>query len=78
MSINKVQTISRNGRKEFAVLPYADFLKLQSELQDYADLRCLRESRDAEATAPTVGLTEVKQRLLKRTPTRSAPGKSRR
>jgi hypothetical protein len=78
MSIHKVQTISRNGRKEFAVLPYADFLKLRAELEDYEDLRCLREARDAEATAPTVGLTEVKQRLLKRAPTRNAPGKPRR
>ena len=78
MSISKVQTISRNGRKEFAVLPYADFLKLQEELEDYEDLRCLREAHDAEATAPTVGMTEVKQRLLRRMPTRSAPNKSRR
>jgi hypothetical protein len=77
MSINKVQTISRNGRKEFAVLPYADFLKLRSELEDYEDLRCLREARDAEVTAATVGLTDVKQRLLKRTPTGSASGKPR-
>jgi hypothetical protein len=78
MSIRKVQTIIRNGRKEFAVLPYADFLKLRAELEDYDDLRCLREARDAEATAPTVGLAEVKQRLLKRATTRSASGKPRR
>lgn len=78
MSINKVQTISRNGRKEFAVLPYADFLKLRAELEDYEDLRCLREARDAEATAATLGLTEVKQRLLKRTSTGNASGKPRR
>ena len=46
-----MQTIGKNGRKEFAVLPYADFLKLRAELDDYVDLRCLREARDAEATA---------------------------
>ena len=78
MSINKVQTISRNGRKEFAVLPYADFLKLRAEQEDYEDLRCLREARDAEATAPTTTLVEVKQRLLRRTSTRSASGRPRR
>jgi hypothetical protein len=78
MTIHKVQTIGKNGRKEFAVLPYADFLKLRAELDDYVDLRCLREARDAEATAPTVGLNEAKQRLLKRAPTRNAPCKPRR
>jgi hypothetical protein len=70
MAIEKVQTIGRNGKKEFAVLPYADFLRLQMAAEDYDDLRCLREARAAEGCAPTIGLREAKQRLLKRAPAR--------
>jgi hypothetical protein len=77
MTIQRVQTIGKNGRKEFAVLPYADFLELQAELEDYEDLRCLREAKEAESNAPTIGLPEAKLRLLKRTTTRMTVRKSR-
>ena len=70
MTIAKVQTIGKNGKKEFAVLPYADFLKLQAALDDYGDLRSLREARAAEANAPTIILSEANRRLLGRSPVR--------
>jgi hypothetical protein len=75
MTIPKVQTIGKNGKKEFAVLPYADFLKLQAALDDYGDLRSLREARAAEADAPAISLSEARRRLLGRAP---IPGASRR
>lgn len=40
----KVQIIEKDGKKAFAVLPYEEFLRLQEELEDYEDLRCLREA----------------------------------
>ncbi len=36
------QIIEKDGKKELAVLPYEDFLRLQQELEDYEDLRTLR------------------------------------
>jgi len=78
MTISKVQTIGKNGKKEFAVLPYADFLKLQAALDDYDDLRSLREARAAETNAPTISLSEAKRRLLGRTPARHASRRTRR
>jgi hypothetical protein len=77
MTIHRVQTIGKNGSKEFAVLPYADFLKLQAELEDYEDLRCLREAKEAESNVPTIGLPEAKSRLLERTRTRRVARKPR-
>ena len=44
----RAQIIKKNGKKEYAVLPYEEFLKVQEELEDYDDLRCLREAKEAE------------------------------
>jgi hypothetical protein len=57
------QIIEKNGKKEYAVLPYAVFLKLQEELENYEDLRCLREAKAAEKNAQTIGLAELKKKL---------------
>jgi hypothetical protein len=53
--------------KEFAVLPYDDYLKLQEDMEDYEDLRCLREAKESEKEAPTMGLSELKRKLMRRT-----------
>ena len=48
MSIHP-QIIGRAGKKEFAVIPYEEFLLLQEALEDYDDLRLLREEKSASA-----------------------------
>ncbi len=68
------QIIKKNGKNEYAVLPYEEFLRVQEELQDYEDLRCLREAKRSERAAPTVGLAELKRRIKRRT---SRSGKRR-
>ena len=55
------QIIKKEGKKEYAVLPYEEFLKIQEELRNYEDLRCLREAKEAEKTAPTIGIDELKK-----------------
>jgi len=45
------------------VLPYEEFMKIQEELDDYEDLRILREAKEKEGDAPTVSLKNVKKRL---------------
>lgn len=57
------QIIKKDGKKEYAVLPYEEFLKVQEQLQDYEDLRCLREAKEAERDAPTIGIDELKKRI---------------
>ncbi|MDP2983523.1 MAG: hypothetical protein Q8O92_09380 [Candidatus Latescibacter sp.] len=43
--------------------PYDEFLRLQEELQDYDDLRCLREAKEAERDALTLGMDELKKKI---------------
>jgi len=57
------QVIKKNGKKEYAILPYEEFLKVQEELDDYEDLRCLREAKEAEKDAPTIGWMISRRRL---------------
>ena len=45
------------------ILPYEEFMKIQEELDDYEDLRILREAKEKEGDAPTVILKEVKKKL---------------
>ncbi len=57
------QIIKRDGKKEFVVLPYEEFLKVQEQLQDFEDLRSLREAKEAEKDAPTIGIDELKKKI---------------
>jgi len=61
------QIIKKDGKKEYAVLPYDEYLKIQEELQDYEDLRNLREAKEAEKDAPTIGMDELKKKIKMRT-----------
>jgi PHD/YefM family antitoxin component YafN of YafNO toxin-antitoxin module len=61
------QIIKKNGKKEYAVLPYKEFIRIQEELEDYQDLRCLREAKEAEKDAPTIGIAELKKKIGRRT-----------
>jgi hypothetical protein len=57
------QILKRNGKNEFAILPYEEFLKVQNVLEDYADLRVLRTAKAKEKNAKTVSLKEAKNIL---------------
>jgi hypothetical protein len=55
--------LTKNGRKEFAILPYEEFLALQEWLADVEDLLDLRSATEAEQNAPTISLAEIESRL---------------
>jgi PHD/YefM family antitoxin component YafN of YafNO toxin-antitoxin module len=55
--------ITKNGQKEFAVLPYEEFLKLQEILEDLEDLRDLRSAEEEDQDSPEYSLQEVKKML---------------
>jgi hypothetical protein len=57
------QIIERDGKKEFVVLPYEEFLRLQGELEDYEDLKTLREEKSRAAGEPTRRLEDVVREL---------------
>ena len=58
MSIHP-QIIEKDGKKEFVILSYEEFLRVQEALEDYEDLRTLRDEKAAAAQEPTRALDEV-------------------
>lgn len=62
------QIIKKDGKKEYAILPYSEFVKIQEELDDYENLKFLREAKEAEKDSPTIGLGELKRNLRQRAP----------
>jgi hypothetical protein len=55
--------LERDGQKAFVVLPYEEFVQIEEELQQFEDLKQLRDAKAAEADSPTVSLDEVKKEL---------------
>ena len=57
------QMIERNGKKEFVVLPYEEFLEIQERLSDYEDLKDLREAKEDTEKEPGLPLSDVRASL---------------
>ena len=55
--------LEKNGKKEFAVIPYDEFLEVKEELEDYESLRALRRAKAKEGDAKTVSLENAKKVL---------------
>lgn len=55
--------LEQEGKKRFVVLPYSEFIALQEELQDFYDLKDLREAKEKERDAPTLSFEEAKKEL---------------
>lgn len=39
------QIIEKAGKKEYAVIPYKEFLLMQEKIEDYEDLKALRKAK---------------------------------
>lgn len=57
------EILRKNGKKQFAVLPYEEFVALQEWLADMQDLLELRKAKRAERKKPTVPLSVAKRKL---------------
>ncbi|WZO98449.1 hypothetical protein EP7_000028 [Isosphaeraceae bacterium EP7] len=57
------ESLTKNGKKEFAVLPYEEFVALLELLEDAADVLDLRPAKGDEADAATLSLDEAKKTL---------------
>ena len=58
MSIHP-QIIEKNGRKEFVILPYEEFIRIQEALEDYQDLKALREEKAIAEREPSRKLDDI-------------------
>lgn len=57
------QVIEREGKKEFVVLPYEEFLSVREALEDFEDLKELRKEKEKSKNEPTTPLNEVVKNL---------------
>ncbi|MEX2445600.1 MAG: hypothetical protein WD492_18520 [Alkalispirochaeta sp.] len=55
--------LEKNGKKEFVILSYEEFERIENELSDYEDLRDLREAQLSEGDAETRPLSDVRSEL---------------
>ena len=55
--------LQKNGKGEFVVLPYEEFVALRDLLEDMEDLVLLEEARKENAGEPGISLDEAKKRL---------------
>jgi PHD/YefM family antitoxin component YafN of YafNO toxin-antitoxin module len=55
--------LEKNGKKEFVILSYEEFERIEDELRDYQDLRDLREAKLTEQNAEARSLADVREEL---------------
>ncbi len=55
--------LTKEGKKEFVVLPYEEFLVLQELIEDAEDVLDLRAAKHEEKDKPSVSLDDVKKEL---------------
>jgi len=53
MVVMHPQILEKEGKKEFVVLPYEEFLQIQEELENYEDLKELRREKEIFRDLPT-------------------------
>ncbi|MBI3875999.1 MAG: type II toxin-antitoxin system prevent-host-death family antitoxin [Verrucomicrobia bacterium] len=56
------EILSKNGKREFVVLPYEEFEALHEELEQLEDLRSLRAAKAEDTSAPSMTLNDAKSR----------------
>jgi PHD/YefM family antitoxin component YafN of YafNO toxin-antitoxin module len=57
------QIIEKEGKKEFIVLPYEEFIQIQEALEDFEALKELRKEKEESKDQPAIPLDEVVKRL---------------
>lgn len=57
------EILVKDGKKQFALLPYEEFMALKERLEDVEDLLQLRKAKKAEGRKRTVSLAHVKRQL---------------
>ncbi|MCF6254122.1 MAG: hypothetical protein L3J38_05165 [Thiomicrorhabdus sp.] len=53
--------LEKDGNKEFAILPFDEFVKIQTELQNYEDLKNLRDAKCQEEHVIGFTLSQAKK-----------------
>jgi hypothetical protein len=57
------EILHKNGKKEFVILPYNEFVAIQERLNDAEDLMELRKAKRSEGKKKAIPLAVVKRKL---------------
>ncbi|MBN1346470.1 MAG: type II toxin-antitoxin system Phd/YefM family antitoxin [Phycisphaerae bacterium] len=57
------EILRKNGKEEFVILPYEEFVALQEVLADVEDLLDLREAKPEDEGEPSIPLAEVRRQF---------------
>ncbi|HYO08222.1 MAG TPA: hypothetical protein VER17_04565 [Tepidisphaeraceae bacterium] len=57
------QIIRKDGKEQFVVLPYEEFLAIQERLEDAEDVLALRAAKQADTGEPSLSLDDVERRF---------------
>jgi len=57
------EILRKNGKKQFAVLPYEEFAALEAWMDDIRDLLELRKAKRAEGKKRSIPLAEARLKL---------------
>lgn len=57
------EILKKNGKNEFVVLPYEEFVALRELLDDVEDLLELRAAKQNHAGKPSVSIEEMRRRF---------------
>ena len=55
--------LTADGKKQFAVLPYSEYVALQEWIEDTQDLLALKFAREENANEPSYTIDEVRKEL---------------
>jgi hypothetical protein len=58
------EILKKNGKEEFVVLPYEEFVAIKELLSDAEDLSDLRTAKLEESDKPGLTLEEARKKLL--------------
>jgi len=57
------EILKKNGRNQFVILPYEEFVEIQRQLEDAQNLTALRRAMLHDNGGPGLTLNELKSRL---------------
>jgi hypothetical protein len=57
------EILAKNGKKEFVVLPYEEFVAIRERLADVEDLLKLRRAKKSDRKKKSIPLTQVRREL---------------
>jgi len=55
--------LKKNGKNEFVVLPYEEFVRVQELLEDVEDILALREAKAEDGGKASVSLADLKRKF---------------